>query len=228
MPDDPDETTEVELEAEPETDLRGAAGASAAKKARKERDEALREARDLKARLKKLEEADQSETERLRNELNELKDRDKEREASVTAERTDRERTERVRRAAKSLNFTDEDDTVALLRGHGLLEEIDDDADAERVLKRFAKDKPHLVRGANEENESLLDKVLNNGKPQNTRDQAPAGPGVKSGEEMYAMTDADFLAWRHNDPEGYKQSLEGWTGSELAVKPNAPVATIRQ
>lgn len=214
---EPDETLETEQEQEQqetEAELRGAAGASAAKKARKERDEALREARDLKARLKKLEDADKSETERLRGELADLKERDKERETAVETERTGRERAERVRKAAKALNFTDEDDTVALLRGHGLLDEIEDDADAERILKRFAKDKPHLVRSASAE-ESLLDKVLNNGKPSGPRDpDAPVSSRVKTGEEMYAMEDAEFLAWKRTDPEAYRQSLEGWTGNE--------------
>jgi chromosome segregation ATPase len=194
MPDEPDETPDPELETS-ETDdepkLAGAAAQSALRKERKARADAERESKDLKNRLKKLEDADKSETERLRAELDELKQERAQERATVETERTDRERAERVRRAAKSLDFADEDDTVALLRGHGLLEDIDDDADAERVLKQFAKAKPHLVRKP-AETESLLDKVLNDGKPAGPREgDPPAAVNPTDPDEIAALKTTD-------------------------------------
>lgn len=227
---EPDETLdeEVEQETEAETDLRGAAGASAAKKARKERDEALREARDLKARLKKIEDADKSETERLRADLAELKERDRERESTVERDRADRERTDYVRRAAKELKFVDEDDTVALLRGHGLLDDIESEEDATTALKRIAKTKPHLVQRPEGEVQSRLDEILHDGKPSGPRKDEADPNGPKTGDEMYAMDDSDFLRWKLDHPEAYRQSLEGWTGNETHAAPPTPQVAIRR
>ena len=224
-----DETLDEELETEPapEPDLRGAAAASALKKERKARQEAEKQTKELAARLKRIEDAEKSETERLRAELDDLKERDKERESAVERERTDRERADRVRRAAKELNFADEDDTVALLRGHGLLDDIESDEDATSTLKRLAKAKPHLVRTPGEENQSLLDRVLNDGKPAGPRD-TPDQSGAKTGDEMYGMTDEEFLAWREKDPAGYRKSLEGWTGNETHARLAAPQVGIAQ
>lgn len=211
---------ELEQEQEAEVEDRpvaGAAAQSALKKERKARQDAEKRSRDLETRLKRIEDAEKSETERLRSELDELKERDRERETAVERDRADRERADYVRHAAKELKFADEDDTVALLRGHGLLEDIESEADAIATLKRIAKAKPHLVRSEQEQNSSLLDKVLNDGKPAGPRGDDPdQQSGVKTREQIYAMSDEAFDAWRQADPAAYHQSLDGLSGETVA------------
>ena len=100
MPDEPDETLDGELETDDEPKLAGAAATSALRKDRKARQESERELRDLRARYKKIEDAEKSETERLRAEVDELRSERETEQAQVTAEREQRSKRDVVRRAA--------------------------------------------------------------------------------------------------------------------------------
>ncbi|HZL18707.1 MAG TPA: hypothetical protein VFG23_13275 [Polyangia bacterium] len=226
MPDEPDETLDGELETDDEPKLAGAAATSALRKERKARQESERELRDLRARFKKIEDAEKSETERLRAEVDELRSERETEQAQVTAEREVRSKRDVVRRAAGE--FADADDAIAALSLRGELDGIEDEADAKRALKQLATDKPYLLK--QQHPQSPLDKVLQGGLPpgQAELDKALGSSGVKTGEEMYAMSDTDFMVWRRTDPEGYKKSLEGWTGNETAAAPRTETVAIRQ
>ena len=225
--DDEDETstTTDELETTTETELRGAAGASAAKKARKERDDAKRELSELRARFKRLEDAEKSEAERARAEADDYKQRFEALEERINSDQEQRTRMDHVRRAASE--FADPEDAIAHLSLRGELADIEDEADAKRALKTLAKDKPYLLK--TQAQTSPLDKVLNGGLPPGQAELNaaldPSSP--KTGDEMYAMSDEEFLGWRRAYPDAYRKSIEGWTGNELAVK-HTPTVGIRQ
>ena len=227
MPPDPDEALEQEQETADEPKLAGAAATSALKKERKARQETERELRDLRARFKKIEDAEKSETERLRSELDDLKSEREQDQKQATAEREQRSKRDVVRRAASE--FADPEDAIAHLSLRDELAEIEDEADAKRALKQLAKDKPYLLKQQPAPG-SPLDQVLQAGLPpgQAELNKALDPSTVKTGEEMYAMSDTDFMVWKRSNPEAYKKSLEGWTGNETSAAPRSPEVAIRQ
>jgi hypothetical protein len=226
MPPDPDETLDPELETEAEPKLAGAAATSALKKERKARAEAERDAKELRARFKKLEDAEKSENERLAARVQELEERDSERETAATRERDERTKRDVVRRAASE--FSDPEDAIAHLLLRDELTEIEDESDAKRALKQLAKDKPYLLK--TQTPQSPLDKVLQGGLPpgQDELNKALNDPSrPKTGDEMYAMSDDEFTAWKRTYPAAYRASLEGWTGNEVVAAPPTQTAVIR-
>lgn len=217
--DDEDETstTTDELETTETAPLAGAAATSALKKERKARQETERELRDLRARFKKIEDAEKSETERLRAELDEIKSERELEARQVKAEREERSKRDIIRRSASE--FADPEDAIAHLSLRDALGDIEDEDDAKRALKQLAKDKPYLLK-TQQTPGSPLDNVLKDGLPPGQKEldarlNDPSRP--KTGEEMYAMSDDEFTAWKRTYPAAYRASLEGWTGSELAV-----------
>lgn len=85
--------------------------------------------------------------------------------------------------AAQAANFADPSDAAAFLN----LDEIEDEKDAERAVKRLAQSKKHLIKP---DGPTLPGKVLENGRP------APAGaPASKtqSADEQWAAEVAPML-----------------------------------
>lgn len=205
---------EPEVTDEPSGDrpLAGAALQSALKKERKRADEAEKSVKDLSERLKAIEDQQLSETERLRNRLAEIeRERDEERQRAA-AERAAQQRTEMVRRAAAKENFADADDVVALLRGFGSLDDIEDESDANRAVKTLAKDKPHLLRKESAPDTSVLDRVLKDGLPPESdkgRDggKPDAPTDIIPVEKLAAMSDEEQRALKASNPSVYWRSV---------------------
>lgn len=219
-------TTTDDTETTDDKPLAGAAATSALRKERKARQETEKELKALRDRFKKIEDAEKSETERLRAELDELRTEREHEQKQATAEREERSKRDVVRRAASE--FADPEDAIAHLSLRDALGDIEDEDDAKRALKQLAKDKPYLLKKP--PSGGPLDEVLHDGLPpgQAELDRRLSDPSrPKTGDEMYAMSDDEFLAWKRTYPDAYRQSLEGWTGNELIASTQRSVAVTQ-
>jgi hypothetical protein len=211
-----DEATETETDGD--RPLAGAAAQSALKKERKARQEAEKRERALADRLKKIEDAQLSETERFRQEAEDAARRLEELEQRVERDRTERMRSDVVRRAAK--DFADPEDAIAILATRGELDSIEDEKEAVAALKVLAKEKPHLLKQP-ESAPSGLEQVLKNGKPlQEQADESlRKGLDIIPGEELVAMSETDLAALKRLNPKLYYASVDalGRNETEFAV-----------
>lgn len=196
--------------------LAGAALKSALDKERKAR-------KELETRLAAIESAAETERKRLedasKSDLDKLTaqvaalttERDQERSAREIAEH-EQARVERVRRHAGE--FADADDVVALLRGKGILDSIEDDDVAQRVLAELKRDKPHLLRQAT--TPTGLEQILQNGQPAPPAPPA-GGPQQQQGnaptdyistEKLVEMSPEQLKQLQRDNPALYRKSIE--------------------
>jgi hypothetical protein len=137
---------------------------------------------DLQAQIEEREQAGLPELERLRKDMEKAQKRAEEAEAKAAEadQRVARTQKERwIASAAQAQNFADPSDAAAFLN----LDDIDDEKDAERAVKRLAGQKAHLLKG---EEPKLPGRVLQNGQPA----KAPAqqqGVDVLAEAEMLAQ-----------------------------------------
>lgn len=226
MPEESEETEGTqEEESHAERELAGAALQSALRKERQARSDAEKRVKDLEARFKKIEDAEKSETERLRAELDELR---REAEAERTRneqERAQRQRGDTVRRAAK--DFADSEDAVAILSARGLLDEVEDEREAERLVKALAKEKPHLLK-QQAPRESGLEQVLKDGKPVEKSDDTFRGRNLIPNEQFATTPVEELGALKESDPERYWAQIEQLGAPETAAGRMARRVAVRR
>jgi hypothetical protein len=143
------------------------------KKAAEERAKALeKEMAELRAQMEERETAGLPELERERKRAEQLEKRiqDAERRAEEAERSVQRGQRERwVTAAAQEQNFADPSDAAAFVN----LDEIEDEKDAQRAVKRLAAQKKHLLRA---EGPELPGRVLSDGRrePTNNRERKSA------------------------------------------------------
>jgi septation ring formation regulator EzrA len=140
---------------------------------------------ELKAAMEEREQAGLPELDRMRKDLERITKRAEEAEAKAADADKKLARSTKagwVRAAAK--DFTDPDDAVAFLN----LDDLEDERDAERVVKNLAKTKKHLLKG---DEPQLPGRVLQNGQP--AQNGARTDPAL---DEAYMLSNAlkDFVA----------------------------------
>lgn len=218
-----DEGTEQEQEAtegdEGEQKLAGAAAMSTIKKQKKELAELRSAVGKMKAEQdaerKRLEDESKSELDRLRDQVESLTaERMKERE-TFERERGASERADHVRKAAGK--FVDADEVVALLKGRGEFDGIEDETDAKRIVEALAKDKPHLLK--QETAPTGLEQVLQNGRVADPKTNAandlftPADArSVVPFETLNKMTAEQLTALKSRDLGLYNRSMNALSG----------------
>jgi hypothetical protein len=131
-----------------------------AQKAVAAREKAEKRAEELQRQLEDAKNAGLPEVEQLKKRLEQAEERAKEAEqrqqdADSRLQRTQKERW--VTQAATQQNFADPSDASAFLN----LDDIEDEKDAERAVKRLAGAKKHLLKG---EDPKLPGRVLENGR----------------------------------------------------------------
>ena len=117
---------------------------------------------ELRSQMEEREHAGLPELERERKRAEQLEKRlqDAEKKAEEQDRQMQRNQRERlVINAAK--DFADPEDAVAVLQRSGAFDDIESTSDAERAVKRVAKDKPHLLK---QDEPRLPGKVLDNGQ----------------------------------------------------------------
>ena len=113
-----------------------------------------------------------------------------------------------MRAAAK--DFADVEDVVDLLRGRGVIEEIEDARDAERAVKDLAKRSPHLLR-RQESNSSGLERVLENGRaPEGSKETGSKRDDGKyvTREELQKMSQDEVSQLIDREPEVWARSIK--------------------
>jgi len=158
-------------------------------KAKEAAEKAAKLEKDLAALRTQMEERDQAglpelERERKRVEQMEQRLRDAEKRAEAAEAQTQRTRKENwVRSAAQNLNFHDPGDAVVNVSADDL-DSIDSAEDAERVVKRIARAKKHLIKteGPNPE----IGRVLENGREARP-DKKQQTPRINPQEEAESL-----------------------------------------
>lgn len=143
-----------------------------AKEAKAERDQMRKDMAELKAQMEERESAGLPELERLKKDMERAEKRAAEAEAKAAEADTKLARTTKERwvtAAASSQNFADPSDASAFVD----LDDIEDEKDAERAVKRLAAQKKHLIRSAEP---TLPGRVLQNG--QTTSAHQGADPAI--------------------------------------------------
>lgn len=202
-----------------EQKLAGAAAMSTIKKQKKELAE-LRNAvgkmkADQEVERQRIEDESKSELDKLREQVQSLTtERATERE-TFERERGARERADHVRKAAGK--FVDADEVVALLRGTGELDGIEDESDAKRIVDALAVDKPHLLK--QDTTLTSFEQVLKNGELQT---KSPSGEnGVFTPADARSVVPFDTLnkmnaeqlaALQQRDRGLYERSMNALSG----------------
>lgn len=165
------------------------------KKAAEDRAKALeKDMADLRAQMEERESAGLPELERLKKDMERFQKRAEEAEAKAAEADTKLARSQKERwvtTAAASLNFADPSDASAFLA----LDDIEDERDAERAVKRLAGQKKHLVKS---DEPNLPGRVLQNGQA-----ASPSKPGgINPTEEAQMLADnlKSFLKKRESTP----------------------------
>lgn len=160
-------------------------------KAEAERAKTLeRELSDIRAQLEERESAGLPELERMKKEMERIQKRAEEAEAKATEADSmlARSRKERwVTAAAAAQSFADPSDAAAFLK----LDDIEDEKDAERAVKRLAGQKKHLLKS---EEPQIPGRVLQNG--QATSPTKPGGINPTEEAQMLADNLKSFLKKR--------------------------------
>lgn len=150
------------------------------------RKDAEKRVAELQAALEERENAGLPELERMKKDFERAQKRaeDAEQRAEAAEKERERGRKERwVTAAAQSQNFADPSDASAFLN----LDDIEDEKDAERAVKRLAGSKKHLVKS---DGPVLPGRVLRDGQREN---------GDRPASSIQPMAEAEMLA------EGLKQ-----------------------
>jgi hypothetical protein len=220
-----DEATQAEATTEQAAEDSGsesrssnAAAMSALQKERKARKNLESQLKELLEEQKKREDAELSENARLQKEIESL------RKAQERAEREKavRERADVLRKAAAKAEFADPDEIVALARGLDEIDDIEDAADAERYVKKLAKDKPHLLRKQETLDMSKqvgIEKVLKDGLLEGASDNAKgllSQVGVIPYDDLAGMTPEALATLKRTQPDVYRRSIEAASGRETS------------
>lgn len=164
-------------------------------KAEAERAKTLeRELSDIRAQLEERESAGLPELERMKKEMERIQKRAEEAEAKATEADSMLARSQKERwvtAAAASQNFADPSDASAFLK----LDDIEDERDAERAVKRLAGQKKHLLKS---EEPQIPGRVLQNGQATSTTKTG----GINPTEEAQMLADnlKSFLKKRESTP----------------------------
>jgi hypothetical protein len=157
-----EETTATETEAEKSVPYeRFQKVNQQAKEAKAQATQLAKDMADLKAQMEERETAGLPELERERKRAEQLEKRANEAEAKAAEADTKLARTTKERwvtAAASSQNFADPSDASAFVN----LDDIEDEKDAERAVKRLAAQKKHLLKS---EEPKLPGQILKDGRP---------------------------------------------------------------
>lgn len=157
----------------------------AAKEAKAQTAELQRQMTELQAQMEERESAGLPELERMKKDMERVQKRADEAEAKAAAADTKLARSQKERWVtAAAKDFADPSDAAAFLN----LDDIEDEKDAERAVKRLATQKKHLLKT---EEPQLPGRVMQNGQPTST----------KNGDSP-ALAEAQMIA------DGLKQMLK--------------------